>query len=119
MNWYLYFEVEVQYGVCCVMFDMLLVEVDFVCLQVLLMFEMQYLIGLVELVKMKCSVILINVLCGLVVDELVFIYVLCNGMICGVGLDVFECELLVVDLLLLVMKNVVVLFYIGLVMYEM
>lgn len=67
----------------------------------LLLFDMCYLIGVFEFVKMKCSVILINVLCGFVVDEVVLVDVLCVGMICVVGFDVFEKELLLVDLLLL------------------
>lgn len=114
-----YLQVEECFNVCYCDFDILLQEVDFVCLILFLSEEIYYLFGQVQFVKMKFFVIFINVGCGLVVDEQVLIVVLQNGEIYVVGFDVFEYELLVKDLLLLSLLNVVVLLYIGFVIYEM
>lgn len=95
------FEVECEFDVCYVSQDELLVQVDFVCVMLFLNVDIECLIGVCEFVFMKCSVIFINVLCGCIVDEVVLIVVLQDKIIYGVGLDVFEVELLFVELFLL------------------
>ena len=70
----------------------LLRESDFVTLHVPLAAETRGLIGAAELRMMKPSAILINTSRGPVVDESALVEALEQGVIGGVGLDVFECE---------------------------
>lgn len=112
------FYVEECYVVSYCFFDVLFEEFDFVCLILLLIVVIEGLIGVVQFVWMCLQVIFINIFCGWVVDEVVLIEVLVQWWICVVGFDVFECELLFFDLLLLCLLNVVVILYIGLVIEE-
>lgn len=75
------------------------------------------LIGEVELQVMKCLVLLINIVCGGIVDEVVLIWVLKVGWIGGVGFDVLIVELffddyLLFDLVLLVQFNFLLMLYV-------
>lgn len=76
---------------------------DYFLVYVLFNDEMCYMFSDVEFIVMKSFVVLINVGCGLIVDEVVFCRVFYNGELVVVGFDVFEKELLDLDNLLLVM----------------
>jgi glyoxylate/hydroxypyruvate/2-ketogluconate reductase len=106
-------QAEKSYGARRVELAELLVQSDFVCLQVPLTKETHHLIGAAELKAMKKSAILINASRGQTVDEPALIEALKNGTIHGAGLDVFEQEPVSPDSPLLQMKNVVALPHIG------
>lgn len=100
--------------ICCVEFDELFVIFDVVFLYCLFIDEICYFVDVDVLVVMKKIVYFVNIVCGVCVDEVVLVEVFKMGVIVGVGLDVFEEELMIiVDLLM--MENVVLLFYFGLV----
>lgn len=112
-NWLCLLEViEIEVGVMYVDLDMLLVQVDYLVLVLLYSVVLYYIIDVVVLVKMKLGVILVNIVCGGIVDELVLVDVLVNGCLVVVGLDVFDGEFMVC-LELLVLCNVVFILYIG------
>lgn len=111
-NWlWVVFEIEVELNVEYVLKDVLFVCVDYVVFVLLYMKENYYMIGVVEFVKMKLMVMLINIVCGGIVDDVVLVVVLCDGMIVVVGFDVYEGELSVY-LVLFEVLNVVLMLYI-------
>jgi len=79
--------------------DTLLQEADFVCLILPLTDETHHLMGKAQFEKMKKSAIFINAGRGPVVDEQALIAALKNGEIHAAGLDVFEQEPLVDNLI--------------------
>lgn len=84
------FEVGVEY----VDFDMLFKISDVFSLNLVLNEKMRYIIGKEELVKMKYGVMIVNMVWGLLIDEVVLVDVLNDGdRIWSVGFDVFEEEL--------------------------
>lgn len=66
---------------------------------------------------MKKIVYIVNVLCGLIMNEVVFVYVLKMNEIEGVVFDVFEFELKIIEELK-ELKNVVFVLYVGNVIFE-
>lgn len=111
-------EIEVDlYVIYWESLDQMLVWMDIISVNVLYMFLIFYLLNVWWLKLLKFLVVVVNILCGEVIDENVLIWMLCVGEIVGVGFDVFEygyeinfclCELL----------NVVLLLYMGSVMVE-
>lgn len=95
--------------------DEMLVKVDIIMLYVF--FVGKFLVGLEEMVKVKDGVILINVVCGGMVDEEVFVVGLVSGKVGGVGLDVFENEFILCKELLQYLR-VFVMLYIGVLIVE-
>lgn len=67
---------------------------------------------------MKDGIILVNMVCGGLIDELVLIVVLVLGKLCVVGLDSFEKEFFIVLYLLQDVSNVILSLYIGGVMVD-
>lgn len=68
---------------------------------------------------MKFMVWIVNCVCGGVVDEEVIVEVINNGVIVGVGLDVYVSEFLVEDFFLWVVEcGLVLMFYFGVLMEE-
>lgn len=111
-------DVEKEFGVIYVDLDILLKMLDFVLLIMLFIDEMYYMMGEWEFRLMKDMVFFVNIFWGKMVDEKVFICVLQEGWIKGVGLDVFEKELVLEDNLFLQLENVILFLYIGLVMVK-
>lgn len=70
---------EVLVGVKCVLFDMLYVELDVVLLYCLLMVDNCWMFNCDMFVCFKCGVIFVNIVCGGLIDEVVFVDVLVNG----------------------------------------
>lgn len=104
--------VECQCVVCWVDKVVLLCEFDYLVLVLLYMLQNYYVIGVVELVQMKCGSVLVNIVWGGLVDEVVLVVLLVVGYLVVVGLDVYEDEL-VVYLVLLVLEQVVFSLYLG------
>lgn len=93
------------------------VEVDVLVVVVSGGVDMLYLINVEMFKVMKFIVYFVNILCGEVVDEMVLIVVFQVKDIVGVGLDVYEFEFFVFDVLI-VMVNVMFLLYLGIVVFE-
>jgi gluconate 2-dehydrogenase len=85
-------ELERKCNATYVSFDELLMQSDFIVLQVPYSPQTHHLIGAAQLAKMKSSAILINSTRGGVVDDAALIDVLKKGGIRGAGLDVYENE---------------------------
>ncbi len=85
-------ELETRCNATYVSFDDLLVQSDFIVLQVPYSPQTHHLIGAAQLAKLKPSAILINSTRGGVVDDAALIAALKSGAIRGAGLDVFENE---------------------------
>lgn len=109
---------EKEMGVQFVLLDEFLKEVDFILIYVLFILQIRYLIGEREFFFMKLLVILINIVCGLIVDEKVLVKVLKEKKIYAVGFDVYEREF-EFELELVEFDNVVMFFYIGFVIEEL
>jgi glyoxylate reductase len=85
-------ELEREYHLTYVPFDLLLQESDFVSLHSPLKPETHHQIGERELALMKPTAFLINTARGKIVDEKAMVKALAKGTIAGAGLDVFEHE---------------------------
>ncbi len=103
---------EDRYGAHRLPLDALLGIADFVSIHVPLTGETQHLIGARELGLMKPDAVLINTARGPIVDEAALIDALRNGGIAGAGLDVYEHEPAIPDVLR-ELDNVVILPHIG------
>lgn len=86
-------------GIELLFLDDLLVCVDFILVYLLKILEMVGLIDKEVLVKIKLGVIIVNVVCGGLVDEVVLVDVIIGGYVWVVGLDVFVIELCIDSLL--------------------
>jgi gluconate 2-dehydrogenase len=105
-------EEEQGLGVAYADFDTLLVNSDFVVLQVPGTQDTRHLIGGRELEKMKPTAVLVNTARGGVVDDEALAAALAGGTIAAAGLDVFEGEPAVSESLL-ALPNVVLAPHIG------
>ena len=85
-------ELERKCNATYVSFDELLMQSDFIVLQVPYSPQTHHLIGAAQLAKMKSSAILINSTRGGVVDDAALIAALKSGVIRAAGLDVYENE---------------------------
>jgi len=111
-------EIERDFGAKRVDLDALLKESDFVSVHVPLMKETHHLINADKLKLMKKTAYLINNARGPVIDEKALYQALKEGLIAGVGLDVFEQEPTPLDNPLLKLDNVVVAPHISSASYE-
>jgi gluconate 2-dehydrogenase len=105
-------EIEQRLNARYVSRDELLVQSDFIILQMPYTPETHHLIGAKELAAMKPSAILINSTRGGVVDDNALVHALKTGVIRAAGLDVFEGEPKL-DAGFLALKNVVLAPHIG------
>jgi glyoxylate/hydroxypyruvate/2-ketogluconate reductase len=85
-------ELERKCNATYVSFDELLVQSDFIVLQVPYSPQTHHLVGAAQLAKMKPTAILINSTRGGVVDDAALIDALKKGVIRAAGLDVYENE---------------------------
>jgi len=111
-------EIERDFGAKRVDLDALLKESDFVSVHVPLMKETHHLINADKLKLMKKTAYLINNARGPVIDEKALYQALKEGLIAGVGLDVFEQEPTPLDNPLLKLDNVVIAPHISSASYE-
>lgn len=85
-------EAESEFGARKVTLEELLRESDFISINSPLTSETRYMIGAKELRMMKKTAYLINTARGPIVDEKALVEALCQHVIAGAGLDVFEDE---------------------------
>ena len=105
-------QIEQRVNARYVSMDELLMQSDFIILQVPYSPQTHHLIGAAQLAKMKSSAILINSTRGGVVDDKALVTALENGTIRAAGLDVFENEPKL-DPGFLKLRNVVLVPHIG------
>jgi glyoxylate reductase len=100
-------------GVEIVALDELLLRSDFVSVHVALTPETRMLLDRERIALMKPGAVLVNTARGGIVDEEALAEALSSGQLCAAGIDVFECEPVLPDNLLLGLPNVVVAPHIG------
>ena len=101
-------DLEDELGVEYCPLDELLEQSDFLSIHIFLSRETYHLINKDRLAKMKKTALLINTSRGGIVDPKAIEWALCNKIIAGAALDVFEPEPIPEDSSLLKMKNVLI-----------
>lgn len=112
------FEEVVEFQVEFVFIFELVVQFDFIVVVCFLMFVIKGFCNKDFFQKMKEIVVFVNISRGDVVNQDDLYQVLVSGQIVVVGLDVMILELLFINYFFLILKNCVILFYIGSVIYR-
>lgn len=106
-------------GVECVDFVMIFVQVDYIVFVVLVIVQIEWMVDVKFLLFVKLNLYLINIVCGILIDDDVLFVVFDEGWVGCVMFDVMYLELLIVGYCFYMYFCVCLLLYISVYMIEM